>query len=551
MSQTLMKHRSISDTTGEPDVKGDARATPATRIVVSAFGVLAALAGIEHGVGEVLQGSVSPRGLAIESSPHSEAFEVLSGEPAMTVIPNLLLTGILAVILALGVGIWAVGFVDRRRGGLALILLSVLLLLLGGGFGPPLVGIIIGIGATRIGAVSRRRPGGVSRALGRVWAWLLGAGVLGFLSLLPGAVLLSQLLGVENPSLVYGLSAFSFAGLILALVAARAQDRVRAIQIDRQKTSHPQWAETTRRGRSDRMPTARETSRFGGRGSRVRRRFPFWLWLSLPIAVLAVTGSIIGIVLEERIYGAETPNWAAQSVGQDIANLVAYPLLVLLALLAGRGSLRAYLTWTGVLAYSAYTYTIYAFDIHFGPLFLVWVAVLGLSIYVLIGSLSSIDPGRVMDSFTDKTPVRSTSALLIGVGVVFSLLWLSEIVPAMLEGTTPEVVAEAGLPTNPVHVLDLAVFLPAAVLAGAFLARRRAWGYVLAPTVLVAMVVLAAGIVSLMAVLAARGETTSIGVGIGIGALAVVELVVVVRFLRAIDRRAGLADVLRPAGGFA
>ena len=102
-----------------------------------------------------------------------------------------------------------------------------------------------------------------------------------------------------------------------------------------------------------------------------------WLWLSLPIAVLAMTGSLIGIVLDDEIYSEETANWAAQSVGQDIANLVAFPVLLLLALLAGRGSMRAYLGWAGVLVYSAYTYAIYVFDVHFGPLFLVWVAEAG------------------------------------------------------------------------------------------------------------------------------------------------------------------------------
>lgn len=107
--------------------------------------------------------------------------------------------------------------------------------------------------------------------------------------------------------------------------------------------------------------------------------------------------------------------------------------------------------------------------------------------------------------------------------------------------------AEAGLPTNPVHVLDLALFLPGAILAGALLVRRRSSGNVVVPTILVAMVLLALGIVSLMAVLSTRREATSLGVGVGIIALAVVELLVVVRFLRAIDREADLLEVLRPS----
>jgi len=204
----------------------DKTATNATRTVVSTFGLLAALAGIEHGVGEMLQGPVRPEGPVIESWPDAKAFEILAGEPAMTLIPNLLVTGIVAAIVA--VAIWSVRFVDRRHGGLVLILLCVLLLLVGGGFGPPLIGIIIGFGATRMGAAPGRRPGHVSQAADRVWPWVLAAAVLGYLSLLPGTILLGQLLGADSPGLVYALSAFSFAGLILALAAARAEDHVRA-----------------------------------------------------------------------------------------------------------------------------------------------------------------------------------------------------------------------------------------------------------------------------------------------------------------------------------
>jgi len=210
--------------TREPATNRDKKAT---RTVVSTFGLLAGLAGIEHGVGEVLQGSVRPDGPVIESWPDSKAFEILGGEPALTVIPNLLVTGMIAVIVAVVVAVWSVRFVERRHGGLVLILLCVLLLLVGGGFGPPLIGVIVGFGATRIGAAPGRRPGRVSQAVGRVWLWVLGAAVLGYLSLLPGTVLLGQLLGTGNPGLVYALSAFSFAGLILALGAARAADHVR------------------------------------------------------------------------------------------------------------------------------------------------------------------------------------------------------------------------------------------------------------------------------------------------------------------------------------
>lgn len=230
MSQAMMTHRAAPDRRREPLTSWNRRASRATRISVSTFGVLAALAGIEHGVGEILQGPVRPASPVIESWEGSEAFRILGGEPAMTIIPNLVATGILAIMVAIALGIWSVGFIGRRHGGLVLILLSVLLLLVGGGFGPPLVGIIIGIAATRIGVAGRRRPESVSRALGRAWPWLLGAGVLGYLSLVPGAIVLDWLIEADIAGLVAGLMVLSFTSLILALVAARARDRLRTGQ---------------------------------------------------------------------------------------------------------------------------------------------------------------------------------------------------------------------------------------------------------------------------------------------------------------------------------
>jgi hypothetical protein len=107
----------------------------ATKVTVSTFGVLTGLAGIEHGIGEMLQGNIAPDGMTILSWPESALFDILAGEPAMTVIPNLLVTGILAILSSLIFLIWATLFVQRKHGGLILILLSIVMLLVGGGFG--------------------------------------------------------------------------------------------------------------------------------------------------------------------------------------------------------------------------------------------------------------------------------------------------------------------------------------------------------------------------------------------------------------------------------
>jgi hypothetical protein len=247
-----------------------------------------------------------------------------------------------------------------------------------------------------------------------------------------------------------------------------------------------------------------------------------WLWLSVGAALLAVAGSVAALVLPST-YAGLTAVFLPQALAQDIANLaVASPALLILAGLAIRGSLRAYLLWLGVLTFTVYNYVIYAFSIPFGPLFPLWVAVLGMSLFALIGGLTTVDHGRVAASFTNRRAVAVVAWSLIVIAILFGLLWLSEDVPALLAGGVPQSVRDMALPTNPVHVLDLAFFLPAVIYTGVQLLRRKAFAFVAAPAFLVFLVLTGVPIMLTPVVQAVRGAAAAWGVFVPIGTLTVV-----------------------------
>ena len=130
-----------------------------------------------------------------------------------------------------------------------------------------------------------------------------------------------------------------------------------------------------------------------------------WLWLSIGAALLAIVGSVTSLAVRS-IYADLTPVFLPEALAQDIVNLaIAAPALLILAGLALRGSLRAYLLWLGVLTFTVYNYVIYALSIPFGPLFLPWVGVLGLCLFALIGGVVAVDHDRVAESFTNRRAV--------------------------------------------------------------------------------------------------------------------------------------------------
>ena len=147
----------------------------ATKTVAAWLGIVAGIAGLEHGYFEILQGNTRPASLAFPSMGAPCVPEQIwnACEPAMSILPNFLITGILAMLLGLAMMVWSAAFVQRKNGGLVLILLSIALLLFGGGFFPPVIGIIGGAAGTKINKPLTRKPGSITRFAAILWPWPL------------------------------------------------------------------------------------------------------------------------------------------------------------------------------------------------------------------------------------------------------------------------------------------------------------------------------------------------------------------------------------------
>lgn len=175
----------IAAQTETPNLGGIMNNIRATRVVASTLGVLVGLAGIDHGIFEILQGSTVPDGLMIYAIGPAQRFWAHGRETALTIVPNFLITGILAVIVGLLVMLWAGAFVQKRYGAGVLLLLCILLFLVGGGFAPIFMAILASLTATQIDRPLKWRPllpTGVRRFLARMWLGVLIVFVLWFVA---------------------------------------------------------------------------------------------------------------------------------------------------------------------------------------------------------------------------------------------------------------------------------------------------------------------------------------------------------------------------------
>lgn len=265
-----------------------------------------------------------------------------------------------------------------------------------------------------------------------------------------------------------------------------------------------------------------------------------WLWTSALVAVLAAITSLLGIFFQ-KTYSREAEAWAVQAVGQDFANLAVVALMLVCTYYLSKKSLKAYLVWLGAYIYLVYAFAIYAFFIHFNFLFLVYILILGLSFFTLIGGLMTADPTILSQSLLHNTKSKMASVLLMIIGILFGSLWLSEIVPALLSNKIPSDLVETGLWVNPIHVLDLAFVLPGMIITSALLWRKNLLGFLMAVPLLIFSATMGMGIIATFIISAKSGMQVFFPAGIIISLIILLCMYISYLFLNEVNENSGRA----------
>lgn len=263
---------------------------------------------------------------------------------------------------------------------------------------------------------------------------------------------------------------------------------------------------------------------------------PYWI-ASLATLLLTTIATVVGLFVPG--FYRDDPVLLPQVYGQDLLTLiVAVPALAVALYYAARGSLRGYVVWLGVTGYLLYTYASYAFMTAFNELYLVYTTLLWLTLFTFVGGLVRLDATALKRDHGERS-VRAYVAFEVLLAALVSLLWLSEILPATLAGTTPASIAEPGLPTSVIYSLDLGVIVPAFALTAYWLYHRRPWGYAFTAVLLVKVATLGGAVLAMVVYMIQDGQAVPLPQIVIFGALTAVSLWLMARFLLAISPESG------------
>lgn len=226
------------------------------------------------------------------------------------------------------------------------------------------------------------------------------------------------------------------------------------------------------------------------------------------------------------LYYWDTVSSVAQMQANDLVMLVlGVPLLAISFWLARRGSLRGRLLMTGTLGFVLYTYMSMCFGAAYNSLFLVYVALFGLSLYAFILSMMSFDLATLPQRFAPGLPLRWIAGVLFFAAAFLTLAWLGRIAPTITQTQLPPLENVTSLF---IQAMDLALIVPLCVLAGVLLLRRSAWGYLLAAVALMKFLTMGLA-VSLMGLNMVR-----VGVPVSVVELGVFPLLTLLNLVMAI-----------------
>ena len=171
------------------------------------------------------------------------------------------------------------------------------------------------------------------------------------------------------------------------------------------------------------------------------------------------------------VYQFNGKSIAAEGVGWDAVTLfLVVPALLLTLPYLRRGSMRARLFATGILAYFVYQYFEYAMALAYGPLFAVYVAIGALSLTGIALLIAGLDPVALRARVTDRFPRRRMMGFGIFMAVLLGGMWLPLIVSTFGATSVPQL---NGGTTLVVQAFDLGLLVPLGLFT-AFTVQRAA-----------------------------------------------------------------------------
>lgn len=193
---------------------------------------------------------------------------------------------------------------------------------------------------------------------------------------------------------------------------------------------------------------------------------------------LAMTAAIYGL-FNNRIYlGLMPAGFVAAQFSQDILTIVVGVIMLYLILRTNKKSIKEPIIILGILGSLAYLYAIFSFERVYNSMYLIYLAILTSSFYSIVFTISSLRSEIIQKIAESKFPRITNGIFAVAIGVLFSGLWISALLPLMRTGDQIDNLYS-------IYVLDLVFVMPAFFIVATLSFMKNQLGYILMPAMFI------------------------------------------------------------------
>ena len=206
------------------------------------------------------------------------------------------------------------------------------------------------------------------------------------------------------------------------------------------------------------------------------------------------------------LYRHMSADVAIQGIAQDYITLfLGIPLLLFALFIFRKNNVRGLFLLSGTLMYFLVTYLFYTAMAMYNVMFLVYLALLCFSFFAFVMSLFFYNIPEIKQMFSSEKLIRYSGLFLVINSVMVAMLWLSIIIPPLLDGSIYAKDLQH-YTTLIVQGFDLGLLLPIGIVSGLLAFRKNRYGYLFTTINLIFLSILMAALTSKILFMANAGE---------------------------------------------
>jgi hypothetical protein len=195
-------------------------------------------------------------------------------------------------------------------------------------------------------------------------------------------------------------------------------------------------------------------------------------------ALLSLVAALVGVFSSDIYIKVVSPDIMPGVFGQDIMTIAASIIILILTVRIRPESWKKQVVIFGIIGYLFYAYGIYVIERVYTPMYLVYLAIFGLSFWSLAYGVAKTRQ-EVLPTLKLSRLIRNISVgFSLLVAVIFEALWVLQLLPLMQAGEKIEFMYS-------IYILDICFIMPAFIIAAIMALRKQKLGLIFIPALFV------------------------------------------------------------------